>query len=55
MSIQYAVALCHDFLRSMLDIFDRLPAPAIGALLIAAGVCVYESLGNKRLVPGTWR
>jgi hypothetical protein len=53
--VQSAIAVCHDFLRAMLEIFARLPAPAIGVLLIAAGVCLYESLGNSRLVPGTWR
>jgi hypothetical protein len=55
MSLHFAVAVCQDFLRSLLEVVDRLPAPAIGALLIAAGVCIYESLGNKRLMPGTWR
>jgi hypothetical protein len=55
MQLQYAITVCHDLLGSMLEIFTRLPAPATGVLLIAAGVCIYESLGNSRLVPGGWR
>jgi hypothetical protein len=55
MFIQYAVAVCHDILRMAIDVVDRIPAPALGVILIALGVCVYESLGNSRIAPGSWR
>jgi hypothetical protein len=55
MPLQYAIAVSHDFLAPLLEFFARLPAPAIGALLIAVAVCLYESLGNSRLAPGKWR
>jgi hypothetical protein len=55
MTIQYAVVVCNDFLQTVLDIVDRLPPAGLGVLLIAAGVGIYESLGNTRSAPGVWR
>jgi hypothetical protein len=55
MTVHYAIALCHNALHSVLEFCQRLPAPAAAVLLIAAGVCLYGSLGNTRLAPGKWR
>jgi hypothetical protein len=53
--MQYAIALCHNFLHEALSTVQRLPAPVTGALFVVAVVCLYESLGNRRMRPGQWR
>ena len=50
MSLHYLIATVHDALHALIDFFTQLPAPAAGALLIAAGVCLYETLGNSRIL-----
>ena len=55
MPLQHAIALWHELVGKTLEIFARLPAPALGVLLIAIAVGLYEYLGNSRLAPGSWR
>lgn len=55
MTLQNFLALGQTIVGSTLATLNHLPGPALGALLIVAVVCVYESLGNSRLTPGRWR